>query len=129
MSQPDVYLKTTEIMIVIEGKRTERGPTFKTKWMRGRDQMIRHIDCAWEIRGNRKVFGFFIVEGDGDADALAVPPKWTSAAHTIITDESLMMSLPHRTEEERAEIKNCFLGVATWQKVCSSMQIRWDELP
>lgn len=100
-SQPDVFLQTPEFIVVIEGKRTERGPTFKTKWMRGRDQMIRHIDCAWEIRGTRKVFGFFLVEGDGGADAVAVPPTWSDAASRIITDESLKMSLPHRTEGER----------------------------
>ena len=128
-SQPDVYLQTPEVIVVIEGKRTERGPTFKTKWMRGRDQMIRHLDCAWEIRGTRKVFGFFLVEGDGGADAAAVPSPWNEASSRIITEESLTISLPHRTKREREEIRSCFLGVATWQRVCSEMGIDWCELP
>jgi hypothetical protein len=128
-SRPDVFLQTPEFIVVIEGKRTERGPTCKTKWMRGRDQMIRHIDCAWEIRGTRKVLGFFLVEGDGNADAIAIPPGWTQAARNIVCSESLKLSLPHRTQEERAEIKNCFLGVATWQKLCANMRIEWGDLP
>ena len=128
-SQPDVYLQTPDFIVVIEGKRTERGPICKTKWMLGRDQMIRHLDCAWEIRGSRKVFGFFLVEGEGGAAAFSVPPIWNDAASRIITDESLEVSLPHRTEREREEIRNGFLGVTTWQMVCSEMSMDWDELP
>ena len=32
-SQPDVYLETPEVVVVIEGKRTEAGPTTQTTWM------------------------------------------------------------------------------------------------
>jgi hypothetical protein len=129
LSQPDVFLQTPEIVVVIEGKRTEAGPTVGTTWMSGRNQMIRHIDCAWEVRGSRKVLGFYIVEGEGGADAQAVPPPWIETATTTVTMESLERSLPHRTKEERSEIKDCFLGIATWQRVCAQMGIDWDELP
>jgi hypothetical protein len=35
-SCPDVYLRTAEAVIVIEGKRTEAGPTTSTSWMQTR---------------------------------------------------------------------------------------------
>lgn len=62
-SQPDVFLETDEVVVVIEGKRTESSPTTATAWMPVRHQMLRHLDGAWEIRGSRSVYGFFIVEG------------------------------------------------------------------
>jgi hypothetical protein len=73
LSQPDVYLETPEVIVVIEGKRTEAGPTTHTRWMPHRHQMLRHLDCAWEVRGQRAVLGFFIVEGQGREDEVAAP--------------------------------------------------------
>lgn len=128
-TKPDVYLETSEIIVVIEGKRTESGPTTSTTWMPIRHQILRHIECAWEIRGKRKVVGFFIVEGDGGADATEVPENWLTTSHTTINQEVLEQSLPHRSEEERHDIAKCFFGVTTWQKVCKEFGIDWDELP
>jgi hypothetical protein len=61
-SQPDVYLDTGEVVVVIEGKRTEPGPTTSTAWMRVRHQMLRHLDGAWEFRQGRRLYGLFTVE-------------------------------------------------------------------
>lgn len=63
-TQPDVFIETPHLLIVIEGKRTEREPTTSTKWMPVRHQMLRHLDGAWEIAAGRSVIGFFIVEGE-----------------------------------------------------------------
>ena len=59
-SYPDVYIETPGALVVIEGKRTEPGPTTDTTWMSGRHQIWRHLDAAWEIRGRRSVFGLFL---------------------------------------------------------------------
>jgi hypothetical protein len=59
---PDALLETPDALIVVEGKRTEAGPSTATKWLPGRHQMWRHIDAAWELKGRRRVYGFFIVE-------------------------------------------------------------------
>jgi hypothetical protein len=46
-TQPDVFIETPDILIVIEGKRTESGVTTKTKWMPWRHQMLRsHFKTA-----------------------------------------------------------------------------------
>ena len=127
-SHPDVFIETKDALIVIEGKRTEPGPTTSTTWMPIRHQMLRHIDAAWEIRGDKKhLYGFFIVEGD--SDEMAVPPNWVAAAKGSISEEALNRSLPHRSPSERAALAECFLGVTTWQAVCNCFDISWNELP
>jgi hypothetical protein len=130
LSQPDVFLMTPEIVIVVEGKRTESGPTTETVWMPGRHQMLRHLDCAWEMRGSRSVLGFFIVEGDGGREAVTVPPLWIEAARRTASEEEVLnTSLPHRTKEEQREIASCFLGATTWQAVCNELDLDWSKLP
>lgn len=119
-TQPDVYLETEELIVVIEGKRTEHGPTTKTKWMNGRHQMLRHIDCAWEIRGHKKVVGFFIVESLNDtAD---VPDAWLEHEVDALSNTSVSSSLPHRGPEEQLKIATCFTGVTTWRKICEEFK-------
>ena len=71
-TQPDIFIETDDLIVVIEGKRTEKKPTTTTKWMHGRNQMLRHLDCAWETRGGKQLGGFFIVEGNGLSED--VPP-------------------------------------------------------
>jgi hypothetical protein len=122
-TQPDVFIQTPDILIVIEGKRTERETTKETKWMTGRHQMLRHIDCGWEIKGKRKVIGFFIVEGNGTEGG--VPPFWLDQARKTISREAITSSLPHRGPEEQEGIAGCFLGVTTWQRVCKEFEIDW----
>ena len=115
-TQPDVFIETEDLIVVIEGKRTESKPTTTTKWMEGRHQMLRHLDCAWEIRGNKRVIGFFIVEGK--AESRAIPSEWLIFAKDTISPEAISSSLPHRGPEEQLEIKAAFTGIATWQQVC-----------
>jgi hypothetical protein len=130
-SCPDVFLQTSSTIIVIEGKRTETKPTQMTTWMPMRDQLLRHIDCAWEIRDTRRVLGFMIVEGD--SGACDVPQRWMDWVEDVV-DKSrerdvLNDSLPHRNESERADIAKAVLGVTTWQQLCAEFNIEWSCLP
>jgi hypothetical protein len=122
---PDVYIETPDALIVVEGKRTEGGPTCSTKWMAGRHQVWRHIEAAWEVRGHRKVFGFLIVDGN----ALDVPPHWQAACTETVSGNALAGSFPHRERSEIDAICQCFLGVTTWQRVCDSFGVSHDALP
>ncbi len=110
-SCPDVFLRTAKIVVVIEGKFTERAPTTYTTWLAGRHQMLRHLDAAWEDRGTRDIYGFFIVE---------YPKRegWINASDATIDSETLKTSLPHRDPQSRAAIANSFLGVTNWESVC-----------
>ena len=118
-SYPDVYLETQDTIVVIEGKRTEGKPTRATSWMPGRHQMWRHIDCAWEGRGHKRLCGLMIVETDAEATAFATE---------TMRGEVIDSSLPHRSSRDRDAIVNCFLGTTTWKTVCDHCSIPWEEI-
>src|SRR5579863_8639035 len=115
---PDVLLVARDALVVVEGKRTERTTTTDTKWLSGRHQIWRHIDAAWEIRGRRAVYGFFIVEDDVASTDGSVPETWQDAGRECLDPTALRASFPHRSAEEVAAISRCYLGVTTWRKVC-----------
>lgn len=122
---PDATILTPDAVIVVEGKRTEAGPTVDTSWLAGRHQIWRHIEGAWGIRGSRRVFGFFLVEElSGE-----LPRLWVEAAHETLSAAALASSFPHLAQEEREELAACFLGVATWQQVCRTFGIDPSSLP
>ena len=124
-SSPDVWLATPRAVVVIEGKRTEAGPTTKTSFLTGRHQMLRHMDAAYEIAGYRALLGFFIVEGDTAGN---IPKVWRDAAEQTLSSEAIHSSLPHRPEAERDAIAAGFLGVTTWQLVCERLGIEASVL-
>lgn len=123
-SQPDAFFEGEDFIIVIEGKRTERKSTTTTTWMPERNQMLRHMDAAWEIAQGRKVFGLMIVEGEEPAE-LYPSKHWLSESDKVVMKETLTTSLPHRTETERDQIAEGYLGVTTWQRVCRELRVAW----
>jgi hypothetical protein len=124
-SYPDAFIETPDSLIVIEGKRTETGVTKNTKWLSGRHQMWRHIDAAWEMRGRRQVFGLLMVEGSAEA----VPGHWLEETRATEADAVLESSFPHRSANEVAELRRCFLGGTTGQKVCHEFKFDPASLP
>jgi hypothetical protein len=126
-SYPDALLVTRDALVVVEGKRTEAGPTTSTEWMTCRYQMLRHLDAAWEIRARRSVYGFYAVEGkDGSA---AVPEVWQQAARDTVAAHVLHASLPHRSTQEQQGIASAFLGVTTWQAIRDAFSLDASVLP
>ena len=128
-SYPDAFIRTPTSIVVVEGKRTEPKPTRSTKWMSTRDQLLRHIDCAWELSDTESVFGLLIVEGDGGPEAVDVPEKWLKCVRESRSAPVLDDSLPHRSKAERTDMANAVLGVTTWQKLCAEFDISWASLP
>jgi hypothetical protein len=124
---PDVVIETPDALIVIEGKFTERGRTTRTTWMGGRDQMLRHLDGAWEVRGAKTLVGMFVVEGEAP-DSNAVPKSWRDACKALRSDSVLDASLPHRSPDERKAIASCFVGVVTWQAIARAFNLPFDLL-
>ena len=72
------------------------------------------------------MYGFFIVEGEPDGGA--VPALWMKAGQEAISPAIVADSLPHRSPEERTDIVQGFLGVATWQVVCTEFSVNVDQL-
>lgn len=122
----DAYLETDQLVVVIEGKRTEPAPTTKTTWMAVRHQMLRNLDAAGELE--KRVVGFFIVEGR-DPDRRIIPDEWHEFARLTTSSRALDGSLPHRTRNERHEIAASFLGVTTWAAVCDGLSVPLEVLP
>lgn len=123
----DAYLATPELVVLLEGKRTERAPTTKTQWMPVRHQLLRSLDAMWDLRGLRQLIALFIVEGK-PPDQSDVPARWIVFANETVSANALAASLPHRSADERRSIADCFAGVTTWQAVCEQLEIPWSEI-
>ena len=127
-SAPDAFVETDQIILVVEGKRTERSCTSKTKWMPRRSQLLRHMDAAFEVRQDRRVLGLLIVEGADNPPGDEASSYWKAQADEQVSEKMLADSLPHRSPEERATIASGVLGVATWERVCSEFGIAWPPV-
>lgn len=128
-SRPDALLETADLVLCIEGKRTEACCTTHTSWMPRRSQLLRHMDAALEAFPEKRVFGMLIVEGNGGADACSPSDHWISECAAQYEQSMLDDSLPHRTAAERRRIADGVLGVTTWQAACTAVKYPWDSLP
>jgi hypothetical protein len=124
-SRPDATLIMDDAVLVVEGKRTERSCTSKTKWMATRSQLLRHMDAALEAFQGKRVLGLLIVEGDGDADAVTPSSYWLAESRSQVSPQMLASSLPHRPPDVRALLAQGVLGVGTWQALCARCGIAW----
>ena len=126
---PDVLLIAKDAIVVVEGKRTEPSATTDASWLPRRHQIWRHIDAAWELRGRRAVYGFFIVEGDPEDEGWSVPKHWRSVASHALSPDVLGTSFQHRSGEDSQAIASALLGVTTWRQVCERFSLDWRSLP
>jgi len=124
---PDVLIETPDALIVVDCKSAVTIAMPKSATLTGRHPMWRHIDAAWEIRGRRRVFGFFIVpdqQPDGD-----VAPAVEAAFGEALGEAVLEANFPHRSSKERDAIIACFLGGTSWNLVCKKFNISLTSLP
>jgi hypothetical protein len=128
-SKPDALFESEDVVLCVEGKRTEARCTTSTQWMRKRSQLVRHMDSAMARFPEKRILGMLIVEGDGDADAIVPSEHWRNESKAAYEPSMLAASLPHRTATERALLRDGILGVTTWQAVCRALDIDWHSLP
>lgn len=125
-SRPDALLETSDLVLVIEGKRTEGSCTSQTKWMGTRSQLIRHLDAASDAFPGKRVLGLLVVEGDESKAAATTPSVfWNQQSVAQYETEILNASLPHRTTAQRKAIASGILGVTTWQAICAAIGLPW----
>ena len=114
-SRPDVYFETNKFILVVEGKRTEPNLTENTTFfLRGRNQLIRHMDAAVDISGGKPVFGVLIYEE-------GAPYNLT------LSRIDLENSLPHRDAKVRMVIKEHCLNPITWQAIGDKFGVCYPE--
>jgi hypothetical protein len=128
-SRPDALLETADLVVCIEGKRTEASCTTHTSWMLRRSQLLRHMDAALDAFPGKRIQGLLIVEGNGGAEARSPSPLWTGECEAQYEQSMLDDSLPHRTSVERMLIADGVLGVTTWQAVCAAVRYPYEALP
>jgi hypothetical protein len=118
----DCALFTESTVIFIEGKRTEDGPSREVTWWKGRNQVIRNLECALELAratSRPHAFGLVIVE-----EGLCGPGTERARAIEAITHPGVIAaSLPHLDLPARKEVMRCYLGTTTWQAIARKMAL------
>jgi hypothetical protein len=74
----------------------------------------------------KRILGLLIVEGDSQG---AVSPHWVNQCTAQYEQEMLNGSLPHRSVAERDILAAGILGVTTWQALCATTGVSFDDLP
>lgn len=128
-SKPDALLECEDVVVCVEGKRTEAKCTTTTQWMRQRAQLVRHMDAAMDRFPHKRVFGLLIVEGEGGANAVLSSEHWRQESADAYSPSLVAASLPHRSEAERDALRQSILGLTTWQAACRASSIAWSSLP
>ena len=108
----DCYLETDDLVLFIEGKRTERQPSKKTNWYPARNQLIRNLEAAKEASGGKSYALVLIAD-----ETMELSP------------EDIKNSLPHMTEHERNDLMSHYLGGVPWKQMCEATGIDYEGLP
>lgn len=101
----DCYLETENLILLIEGKRTEPLSAC-VNWYPGRNQLVRNLEEAQELANDKPFAVLLIAEDNFDP----------------LTPEIISISLPHFSSEERQTLMQHYLGCLTWRQVCG-----WQE--
>lgn len=122
VTRVDCALLTQSTAIFVEGKRTERGPSKKVAWYPVRNQVLRVLDCAAAFARKTERPYFFVVlvveKGLVESD-----PDRQAAVEAVTSPRTVQESLPHLTDEERAELLAHYLGTTTWQDIVETFEL------
>ena len=108
----DCYFETGKLILLIEGKRTEPLST-SVNWYPGRNQLVRNLEVAQELAGNKHFAVMVIAEED------------IGPLQQAVIDSSL----PHFSPQERQSLMSHYLGCLTWRQVCAAVNIPYESLP
>lgn len=109
----DCLIETDKILLAVEGKRTEKGPSESVSWYPQRNQLIRNLETLQQYAQGRS-FAVVMIDEKGNYQ---------------FDDADIKSSLPHFTEEERKELISHFLGAFTWKEVCLKTGVEYSSLP
>lgn len=106
----DCYLETPEMVLLVEGKRTEPVST-QTDWCGNRNQTARNLEAAQTVASGRRFAVLLVAENS-----------------TGIDRSDITKSLPHMEAHERNFLADHYLGCVTWSQVCAASGIESDLL-
>jgi len=111
-TQIDCFLETNDLVIAIEGKRTENISS-SIEWFPKRNQVIRNLEVIKESAGSKDFVLILIYE----------------ETTKPIGEEDIINSLPHYNETERKELMKHYLGHISWKEACEVTKIDYSNLP
>jgi len=109
----DCLIETENLVLAIEGKRTEEGPSLSIDWYPQRNQLVRNLEALKQY-GKSKEYALILIDEEGNYQ---------------LEESMFIASLPHFSSEERTELRKHYLGNITWKQVCIATGINYSELP
>jgi hypothetical protein len=110
-TEADCFLETERLVLVVEGKRREQLSS-STDWYPARNQLVRNLEAVGDVAAGRI------------AAVLLVSEKPLALGARVFD-----LSLPHLDSDERAAVRNCFIGEVSWQALCDAVEIAYESLP
>lgn len=113
-TEVDCYLETENLVLLIEGKRTEHLSS-ATMWYPERNQIIRNLEVAREVATSKdKEYGVMLIAEEMISFDLEKEAK---------------AGLPHLDKAEIDELTKHYLGCTTWRDVCEATGLFFSKLP
>ena len=116
MSKLDCILITDRQVIAVIGKR-DIGVEPATHWYPPRSELVRDLEAAKRL-ADGKAFG-----------AIVISDRPLAEADDVHLARVLPAAAPHLDDEDRAELRNGYLGNVTWADACDAVGLSFPELP
>lgn len=110
VTKVDCALFGEDVTVFVEGKRTEPRLTEDVSWLRGRDQVVRNLDCL-RVDPRRAARWFVVLVVDEDSTAEA------DARRLDLGGERVRAALPHLPADEVDQLWSHYVGYTTWQAI------------
>ncbi len=120
---PDFFIKTDSFILVCEGKWTEKATTTRTKFLKQRNQMIRHIQGAKEYALYKEpglpVYGIYIVSEEflKNTENQYIMQSQSFQDEAIDKEEIKM-------GDDQA-LRDAYKGYVTWESIQHSLGIKF----
>lgn len=113
-TEVDCYLETENLILLIEGKRTEPLSS-STMWYPERNLVIRNLEVAQEAAQEAgKAFGVILISEE---------------LIQFDLEKEAQKGLPHFSKDEIDDIIRHYLGNITWKDVCDVNGISFSDIP
>ena len=112
----DCVIQTEQLVITIEGKRTEPISS-ATSWYPRRSQLVRNLEAAKHL-ANGRAWGTLLMS------ETALEEGTDAGLDAVLAD-----STPHLDAAERNELHAAYLGNLTWERACDAVGIPPGSLP
>jgi hypothetical protein len=116
----DLFIRCEKVAVVAEAFGRNERPTGDLGPKRGRRYIHRALELAHAAHPELKLYGMFILEGDGRAELPAVAADYCG---TVLNASEMARGLPHVEVIERVRLLSGFLGAVTLRAICDAFGV------